>query len=513
MRVKIPFVGGSYAARSRSVDAQETINLYPENQNPDSKNVAAFIGTPGLRLFTVVTDSNGQPIQTPPRGTYITGQGRVFVVYFATLYEVYPSGLTVIRGSLSTTQGYVYMAASPFQMLITDATHGYGFDLTTNTLSPITDAVFPKNPGTVAYRDGFFVTHATNTNFVYASDLSSGTPNVFSWPFGNITPKETDSDPVVGIVSTATYLFVFGKRTTEIWYSTGNNGIGAPPFARAQEMVINVGCEAPSSIITNGNDVLWLGSNPAGGNVVWMANSYQPTRVSTHAEEYQIGQLTKTENAVAYAYQSEGHFFYVLNFPTDNRTTVYDITTGMWHRRGWWNTDAGQLEMHLALFAGSVGADVYAFDRRNANIYKFDLDTFTDNGDPIHRIRTFSHTHKDQKDIFCYGFELDIQKGVGLGNGTIGTSTTTTTSTTTSMGDSNELNDNPQMSLSWSKDGGNTWSKEHWASMGKTGKLKQRVQWAFGMGKSRDWTFRVASVAAVRHVYIAAYAELEVEPA
>ena len=47
-----PFVGGSYTARSRTFDAQRSLNLYPEmSGSGTSRSVAALYGTPGLALW------------------------------------------------------------------------------------------------------------------------------------------------------------------------------------------------------------------------------------------------------------------------------------------------------------------------------------------------------------------------------------------------------------------------------------------------------------------------------
>ena len=45
----------------------------------------------------------------------------------------------------------------------------------------------------------------------------------------------------------------------------------------------------------------------------------------------------------AYAYQEQGHTFYVLNFPTAGATWVWDVTTDVWHERGFWNANSDGL--------------------------------------------------------------------------------------------------------------------------------------------------------------------------
>ena len=57
--LKTSFIGPAYESRSRSIDLQECVNLYPEIERPDSKSVIALIGTPGLELY--VTASNNGP--------------------------------------------------------------------------------------------------------------------------------------------------------------------------------------------------------------------------------------------------------------------------------------------------------------------------------------------------------------------------------------------------------------------------------------------------------------------
>ena len=48
----------------------------------------------------------------------------------------------------------------------------------------------------------------------------------------------------------------------------------------------------------------------------------------------------------------------------------------------------------------------------------------------------------------------------------------------------------PQAMLMWSDDGGSTWSNQHWASIGKVGKYKNRAMWR-RLGTARDRIFQV----------------------
>ena len=82
---------------------------------------------------------------------------------------------------------------------------------------------------------------------------------------------------------------------------------------------------------------MWLGPNDQGLPIVWRASNYLPQRVSNHYVERQIQSYSTVSDATAYAYQEQGHTFYVLNFPTAGATWVWDVLTGVWHERGYWN--------------------------------------------------------------------------------------------------------------------------------------------------------------------------------
>ncbi len=49
MKIKIPFIGQSYQARSSNVDAQRTLNCFVELDESNGRAPLALYGTPGLR--------------------------------------------------------------------------------------------------------------------------------------------------------------------------------------------------------------------------------------------------------------------------------------------------------------------------------------------------------------------------------------------------------------------------------------------------------------------------------
>jgi len=66
------------------------------------------------------------------------------------------------------------------------------------------------------------------------------------------------------------------------------------------------------------------------------------------------------------------------------------------------------------------------------------------------------------------------------------------------------------MALQISNDGGYSFGNELWASMGKKGERRTRVQW-HRLGRSRDRVFKIIISDPVKVVIINAYVEVESE--
>ena len=61
----------------------------------------------------------------------------------------------------------------------------------------------------------------------------------------------------------------------------------------------------------------------------------------------------------------------------------------------------------------------------------------------------------------------------------------------------------PQAALSWSDDGGNTWSNDYMTGLGKQGEYSKRTQWR-RLGKSRNRVFRLAIADSIKKVLMSA---------
>lgn len=405
--MKIALTGGAYTAHSVIASAQRSVNLFsepmPEGQGEPMP--AAHYPTPGTRLLGVIGTG-------PIRGIRQCATGGVYAVSGDELYSVNTSSW--IGTSLGTlTPGLktpVSMQDNGLDMLIVDGTaNGWDVTLASNTMAPISDPTgMFSGADHVDYLDTFFLFNKPNTPQFYISGSLATTFDPLD--FAN---KEAYSDLLVVAVVAKRLVYLFGERTTEIWYDAGATDIGAGsfPFAAMQsEVFIDHGCVAKYSPAVYDNTVFWLTRDRQGQGIVMMVSGYQTKRVSTYAIETEIAGYERLSDAIGFCYQLAGHSFYVLTFPTADHTWSYDVTTGLWHEWLWIDTNGAE-HRHRANCFWPVNDTLVIGDWQNGNLYTLDQKVFTDNGQPIKRVRAFPHILNDGKRVFYRQFLADMETG------------------------------------------------------------------------------------------------------
>lgn len=539
----IPFLGPTYNGRSVNIDASRCVNFFPELNPQDSKTPMALVGTRGSRIaFTLPTN--------PVRALY-PFNGLLYAISGGGLYSV-TSGLipSTVLGTLTTGSGKVSIAnngiassgAGGNQIMIVDGAHGYIYNVVTGVFTTITSVGFPSNPTYVAYLDGYFIVTDGSMNH-WVSDLYNG----LVWNPLATSPVAAASDNIKAIIALHQQLWFIKEYNTEIWYDNGTPTSQGTPFLRVSGAVIDYGTLAPFSVAKGDNSVFWLAWQRHGDTGILVGvvelNGYVPTIVSPPAINYRLSQLTTLSDAFGFCWYTEGHSFYVLTFPTEDITLVYDASTQMWHE---WSTmiptgtanfgiDADisvpyglSAATPLSLLPYDVHrhlSDCYAYfigrhfvgDYRSKQVYELRNDYYKDDTLPIASFRTAQHLWDptEIKNVIIHKLQLDFEAGVGddhqellpyageLADGSItadGTYYAGVSLQYTGTG-------NPRAFLSWSNDGGHTWSSDYYARIGRTSEYKTRAIWR-RLGYARDRVFRVAIQDAVKRHLIHAAAEI-----
>ena len=347
------------------------------------------------------------------RGIF-TVTGRTFAVAGPDFTEIMANGTSVVRGTVSNNSLPVTMAASPQQLLLTSAGTAYVFDLTANTLTTIAAATFSGPVAQCGICDDFFIVTIKNSKeFVVSAPLDAT-----DWVTNGSAIVSVFPDNIISFIVSHRELWFFSDTKTVVYYDSGN----VFPFDVIPGSDMDQGCAAEFSTALLANTIFWLGADERGNGVVWMANGYTPQRISNHAVEFALQGYTRIDDAIALTIQDQGHYFYVLYFPTPSTTWVYDTATGMWHQRGYFNTiiaqfKAARYQNHTFNFGKHLVGD-WASDL----VYELHIPVqnqngswsfATDNGNLIHRVRRAPHISNEQRRQAHFELQVLVETGLG----------------------------------------------------------------------------------------------------
>jgi hypothetical protein len=470
---QIPFVGASYQARSKNLDAQACINLFPVlGESGTAKAVSALYSTPGTRPLVLLDDAPVRAIHPPTDG------GHLIVVSGASVYRIaiglnQPPIVNKI-GSIDPGTTPVAITDNGTQAVIVTGANGYVIDLGADTVTRINDEAF-YGATSVDILTTFAIFNRPGTNQFYISGSNDITFDALDF-----ASAESNAEPIVRLLVNHSDIVIFKRSVTEIWRATGDIDF---PFSRDSNAAIEQGCAAPWSAVSMDNSVFWIGAAAEGGGIVWRLNGYTPQRVSTDAIEYAIASYGDISDAVGYAYQQEGHTFYMLTFPSAGATWCYDAATQLWHQRAYLDPSTGQLGRHRSSCHGYYGGLHIVGDFSTGDLYALDLDYHYDGAAPMPSVRAAAHVSgPDYQWVIHNCLQIDMEVGWGLESGFASA---------------------PVALLDWSNDGGHTWGNQHPASIGKQGQYAARVRWT-RLGRARDRVYRLTITDPVRRVIIGA---------
>lgn len=424
------------------------------------------------------------------RGNYAANGARLFTVIVGNLYEVFSDGSFVSRGNVADDNKPVSMVSSVSQLLIASGGLLYVFNLTTNTMAnvPLYDDGSTPIPAIsqVDYCDGYFVALLANSQQWQISAIGDAT----SWDPLDITTVSVFPDNIVSMIVDHREIVLLGARHSVVYYDSGNADF---PFDVIPGSFIDEGIAAQFTAVRLDNSVFFVGQDDRGSCMAWRLMNYIPQRISTHAVEFAWSQYSTIADAQAYGYQDQGHSFWVVYFPTANATWVYDVATGLWHERGFWNGaswDAHRSQNHAFCFGKHIVGDYSTGVLYQMAIPQGDglggwayCDDF---GNTIVRMRRSPIINNEMEWLYIDAFQLDLEVGLALQSG---------------------QGSNPLVMVRYSDDETKTWSDLLTASAGAVGKYKTRVMWR-RQGRTRNRCYEVQVSDPVPWRIVAAYLEM-----
>jgi hypothetical protein len=464
---------GAYEARSIIAAAQRSVNLYPEKNPEGSPFPFTYYPSPGLTLLTTVTPTTGSGW----RALWAASNGQLYGICGSSAYAISSSWVATFLGDLQTSSGPISVTDNGnFALLVDGSASGYSISLSTNVFSTIADPAF-LGGNTVDFVDGFFILNNPHTQQFYIS-----LANQLAFDATDFASKSGYSDKLIGIGVSRRYLYLFGATTTEIWFNGGNAMFA---FERMPGVFMQYGCMVAATIAQMDGEFCWLAQSEQGRAIVCRTNQFAAQKISTFALDNELAGYSTLDDAQGFTYQLSGHFFYVLNFPTANKTWQYDLSTGQWNELVWLDADGNENRSRVNCHA-SVYDTAVVGDWQNGNLYAWDLNNYTDNGNPIPRIRSFAHSTDDNSDRIRYR-EFIANMEAGNGTGTY---------------------DPVPVFLRWSDTRGKTWGNAISVSLGREGEYLTSLQFQ-RLGMARDRVFELSWSAPVKTALLGAWVQAE----
>ena len=469
---QVQLVQGAYEARSVIANAQRCINLYPELNTKDATAPYTHYCTPGLTTLA-------QGIVAEVRQLYTASDGKLFAVIGDTVYYVDNFFNLTVLGTIATQSGLVSLYDDTYRVVILDgSTNGWSVDLATLAFAVFSPVNFVGG-NQIRYIDTFLVS-STQAGDIQSSDgiVTPAPPTYNALAFAT---NSGDADQLQIIEVVHKEIWAYGRRTTEIWSNVG----GFPfPFQPIPGVFLQHGIAALRSLAKWGLNIFFLSQDNNGQALVMMGTAYKADIISTPAIADDIGRYAVINDAIGFCYQQGTHIFYVLTFQAADKTWVYDLSTQLWHERAYVDNN-GDLRRHRANCVAFAYGKTVCGDWQNGKLYDWDLETYTDDGQPIVRLRSFPHLVNNLDRVSYKQFVADIEVGTDLDPAA-----------------------DPQLNLRWSDDRGVSFGNGVQQSLGRTGAYRTTPSWN-RLGFARDRVFELSWTAACASALNGAYVEVE----
>lgn len=391
-------------------DSEVSENWYVEaiqSAEGQTKTNKVLRSKPGLAYFVRLATANSIRAQRAlnNRGFFIAqiGPSNAF-------YEVLANGIQIVYGVLPGDRRPQIIPGNT-QLLILAGGLGYIFDLKLNTLARITADAFPIGATVGGFLDGEFIVLEPNSQVFAISAENDGT----QWNALDFGDVEGEPGNVTTFVVQDLQIWFLCNNHSEIYI---NSGVATFPFTRLAGAYMEQGAgNAIDAAFRCDNTIFWMGGNDDGAGIIWRANGYSPLRLSTHAIEKMIASYGDLSLTSGYPYQEQGHTFARWDFPQAydglGASLLYDVASGYWHRRTFWNGTLGQAMADLGRCHMYVFGKHLVGDWRSGTIYEQSMKYNSDAGACIRRVRACPPISQGGK-YTVYG-DLTILMDVGVG--------------------------------------------------------------------------------------------------
>lgn len=294
-------------------------------------------------------------------------------------------------------------------------------------------------PTSVTFGSGYFFLTTTDGR-IWATGINDTTVNGLDF-----AQAEANPDPSIRAIAKNNLLYVFGSRSLEVWSNTAN-AVGFP-YSRANVSSRGLLSFAAVAGFEDGwADVLIY---VADDRTIRMLRDYSPEKISTAAVDRFLSTVDET-TLRACVYEFEGNPIWSLSSLTG--TWEFNLSTGQWHERSDHNGAGWPCSVSAPAFGGW-----FFGSREGAKLYSINARGRVIDGVPLRwEAESVQGTAFPNRYRVLAG-HFDVSVGVGDPAGSDLSETA------------------PRVEVSWSDDGGATWTPPVFREVGPQGNYRKRI--------------------------------------
>lgn len=412
------------------------INCYAEKLDTGARATFARRRTPGLRRLVTGDHVGCRGLHYQNGVLYVAQAERLSKVTFdGTDYAI--DDLGELPGTKRVTFAHNNKAPIP-DILVT--TEDDTFEVTSSGApTSLSDADLPQALS-VDFLDGYFVFAIRDGRF-FVSGINDVTVNALDF-----AKAESRPGGLYRAIGFAEQLVLLGPNVLEFWQNTGN--ATGSPFSRASTFPL--GLASPFAVAGNEFGFPSLVFVASDNGVYRLDGGYSPRKISPPDLDRLIAAVVDKETIDVTVSVTPGHIWATVTGPAFSWTC--DLTTGFWHERKSYGMANWRGLCAVEAFGGWVVGD-----RVTGDVWLLD-DTYQREGDEplvISLLSLPAGAFPNRVAIPRADFDVIVGQGLVTGQEPIETS--------------------PVCMISWSDDGGNTFSTPLERSLGALANHKTRV--------------------------------------
>lgn len=379
------------------------------------------------------------------RGGVVVG-GTLYAALGTTVYSIDSTGtLTALTGTLPGT-GFVTMArnnnATPQVAIVAD---GVAYEISGTSVIAFADGDVGA-PACVCFHDGYFM-WGYGSGKIQASQVNSNSVNSLDF-----TTAESNPDGVSRVWSYGGQLYAAGPATIEVY--------GQPINATAFPLT-RVGYNITPGLITPfavagfepefGQPPIYCASDHTVRQLFGTSGSPgAATKISPPELDALIQAVADNDTLEALCYISKGHPMWQLS--CDDWTWTFDCSTRKWHERESQGLTRSRMSLSIPAFDKWLCGDT-----ETSTLLSVDSALNTEVGDELRARLESGPTKNFPNRMRVNRADFDFVVGVGDVTGV------------------DPIETDPKVDISWSDDGGYTWSNPWQRDLGPQGESLQRV--------------------------------------